>query len=89
MTECYCCRLKYTVAIYYYIQKTLGTTLLTLEKYFYLHMHLCFFVVFFYCKMSIFTSVFKEFLFAFTIPFTFMEFMKVLLLVKHLLTAGF
>ena len=47
----------------------------------------CFF--FFYCKMSIFTSVFKEFLFAFTIPFTFLEFMNTLSLVKHLLTAGF
>ena len=55
----------------------------------FLFAHAFMFFCCFYCKMSIFTSVFKEFLFAFTIPFTLLEFMKALLLVKHLLTAGF
>ena len=32
---------------------------------------------------------FKEFVFAFTIPFTFPEIMKAILLVEHLLTADF
>ena len=39
--------------------------------------------------MCIFTSVFKEFEFAFTIPFTFSDFFKALVLVKDLSTTTF
>ena len=38
--------------------------------------------------MSIFTNVFKEFVFAFPIPFTFSEIMEALVLAEHLSAAG-
>ena len=53
------------------------------EIYFYLLVYLCFFVVY------IHNVFFKKFVFAFTIPFTFSEIMKALLLVEYLLTPGF
>ena len=59
--------------IYWYTQKTLGTTLLTLKKYFFI------------CS---FIYVFQRVCIWFIIPFTFLEIMNALLLVEYLLTAG-
>ena len=73
--------------IYWYTQKTLGTTLLTLKKYFFICSFIYVFSLFFLLSIiSIFTSVFQRVWFI--IPFTFLEIMNALLLVEYLLTAG-
>ena len=71
-------------------KKALSTTLLTLEKYIFVaHVFIIFCCFSSLSIMSIFRSVFKEFVFAFTIPFTFREIMKTLVLVEHLSTTSF
>ena len=47
------------------------------------------FWVFFFTINNEHISVFKEFVFGFTIPFTFSEILKALALVEHLSMAGF
>ena len=76
--------------IYWYTQKTLGTTLLTLKKYFFICSFIYVFSLFFLLSIiSLFTSVFQRVCVWFIIPFTFLEIMNALLLVEYLLTAGF
>ena len=67
-------------------KKTLGATLLTLEKYICLSIY--------HFLLSLFTInveqvLFKEFVIAFIIPFTLSEIMKALVLVEHVSTVGF
>ena len=71
-------------------KKTLGTTVLTLEEYIFICSCIYDFLLFFTVNNNhIHKCFFKEFVFAFTIPCTFSEIMKDLLLVEHLLAAGF
>ena len=70
--------------------ETLATKLLTLENYVFICpcvYHVLFF--FFFTINNEHISVFKEFVFGFTIPFTLSEIIKALALVEHLSMAGF
>ena len=77
--------------IYCYAQKhSWYDTVNPWEIYFYLLMYLSFFVVFLHYQWWTYSEVFfKEFVFACTIPFTFPEIMKALVLVEHISTTGF
>ena len=69
-------------------KKALGTILLTPEKYIFICSYIYLFFFFFFALNNE-QVFFKEFAFAFVIPFTFSGIMKVFVLVEHLSTTGF